>query len=96
MGREQKRRSAKRRATKVRDKIAGVATDLFAGVIDPNFRAETFHLSLETHGDIALLAGKTVDLYELDEEVLKPILVDQNANLLWISQQRAKDRLAAA
>ena len=66
---------------KVSDDIAGIPADLFSGVIDPNFRAKTFHLSLETEGNISLLAGETVDLDELNEEVLESVLIDQKADL---------------
>ena len=66
---------------KVSDDIAGIPADLFSGVIDPNFRTKTFHLSLETEGNISLLAGETVDLDELNEEVLESVLIDQKADL---------------
>ena len=59
------------------DDIAGIPADLFSGIIDPNFRPKTFHLSLETEGDVPLFAGETVDLDELNEEVFESVLVDQ-------------------
>jgi hypothetical protein len=65
----------------VSDEIAGIPADLFSGVIDPNFRAKAFHLSLETEGNISLLARETVDLDEINEEVLKSVLIDQKADL---------------
>jgi hypothetical protein len=65
----------------VSDDIAGIPADLFPGIIDPNFRPKTFHLSLETESNISLFAGETVDLDELNEEVLESVLVDQKVNL---------------
>jgi hypothetical protein len=61
----------------VSDDIAGIPADFFSGIIDPNLRPKTFHFSLETEGDVPLLAGETVDLDELNEEVLESVLVDQ-------------------
>jgi len=61
----------------VSDDITSVPTDLFSGVIDPNLCAKTFHLSLETEGNISLFAGETVDLDELNKEVLQSVLIDQ-------------------
>ena len=81
MSGKQKRMSPWSSSGKVSDDIAGIPTDLFSGVIDPNFRTKTFHLSLETEGNISLLAGETVDLDELNEEVLESVLIDQKADL---------------
>jgi len=81
MSRKEKGSSPRGRSGKVSDDIAGIPADLFSGVIDPNFRAKTFQLSLETEGDIAFLAGETVDLDELNEEVLESVLIDQKADL---------------
>jgi hypothetical protein len=81
MSGKQKRRAAKNSSGKVRDDIARIPADLFSGVIDPDFRAKTFHLSLETEGNVSFLAGETVDLDEFNKEVLESVLIDQKANL---------------
>jgi hypothetical protein len=61
----------------VSDDIARIPADFFSGVINPNLGAKTFHLASETEGNVALLAGETVDFDELDEEVLESVLIDQ-------------------
>jgi hypothetical protein len=81
MSGKQKRMSPRSTAGKVSDDIAGIPADLFSGVIDPDFRAKTFHLSLETEGNVSFLAGETVDLDEFNKEVLESVLIDQKANL---------------
>jgi hypothetical protein len=65
----------------VSDDVTRIPANLFSGVIDPNLRAKTFHLSLKTEGNVVLFAGETVDLDELNEEVLESVLIDQKANL---------------
>ncbi len=55
--REEKRRGVRHVSRKVRDQVADVAADLFAGVVDKNRRAELYHLALKTQGDVALPAG---------------------------------------
>jgi len=77
MSGKQQRMGRQSSSGKVSDDITGIPADFFSGVIDPNFRAKTFHLSLETEGNISLLAGETVDLDELNEEVLESVLIDQ-------------------
>ena len=68
-------------AAKMSDQVAGISTDLFSGVIEPNLRAETFHFSLQTNCNVAFPARETVDLDQFDKEVFKSVLIDQNANL---------------
>jgi hypothetical protein len=63
------------------DQIADVAADLVAGVVDENRCAERFHLAFETQGDVTLLARQAIDLDELDEQVFKPFLINQNGDL---------------
>jgi hypothetical protein len=77
MSGKQKRMGPQSGSGKVSDDIAGIPADLFSGIIDPNLRPKTFHFSLETESDVPLLAGETVDLDELNEEVLESVLVDQ-------------------
>ena len=63
------------------DQIADVTADLFAGFVDGNRCAELFHLAFETDGDVTLLARQAIDLDELNEQVFKPFLIDQNGDL---------------
>src|SRR5580765_687920 len=71
------------------DEIAHVAADLFTGVVDENLCADLFHLALQAHGDMVLLARETVDLNELDQEVFETLLIDQaRSNFGLIHGQR--------
>ncbi len=78
---EQKRSGIRRSSGKMRDDVSYIAADLLAGVVDEYRRAEIFHLALETHGYIALAARQAVDFYELDEQVIQTLVIDQNVDL---------------
>jgi hypothetical protein len=78
---KQQGRGFRRGAAKVSDEIAGISTDLFSGVIDPDLRPKTFHLSPQTKCNMALPAREAIDLDEFDEEVFKSLLIDHNVDL---------------
>jgi len=72
----------------MRDQIADIAADLFAGIVDRHAGAEVFHFPFEAQCDVALFARKAVDLDQFDQQILEPFLLDQAINLVVCESSR--------
>lgn len=61
----------------MRDEITDGSSDLFAGVVEANGRAQLLHLTLQPHRDVVFFSRQTVDFDELKQESFKSFWVDQ-------------------
>src|SRR4051812_22705709 len=64
------------RAGEPGNNIAGVAADLFAGIIDFDLCTHLFPILLDAQGHIAFFARMAVNLDKLEQKILDSLLVD--------------------